>query len=250
VTISSQIQALKDLAALDSVLREVGEELSREREALEAKKAQLAELNARVEAGTASIREMEQTRGDLMGELRQMSLQVSKSREKLSRCRTEREANAAQREVEELRKLYRDREIDIEKLSTLVETARAETAETETQRDTLAAELGNSEGAVQGKLAELETTSSAEGAKRKKLVAEVDSAIFRRYDLIRKRKGLAISPTVDGGCKVCHMSLPPMLVQQVQQGRELIQCPSCQRILYFDPSEQSSDEASAEEQSG
>jgi predicted nucleic acid-binding Zn-ribbon protein len=41
-----------------------------------------------------------------------------------------------------------------------------------------------------------------------------------------------------------------MLVQQVQQGRELIQCPSCQRILYFDPSEQPAEEASQEEQSG
>ena len=77
---------------------------------------------------------MERTRNDLSGELRQMSRQIERSREKLSRCRTEREANAAQRELEELRKLYRDREQDIERLEALIGQAREESLNVNSER--------------------------------------------------------------------------------------------------------------------
>ena len=56
---------------------------------------------------------MDKTRTELLAELRQMTQQIDRSREKLSRSRNERESNAAQREVEELRKLHRDREEDL-----------------------------------------------------------------------------------------------------------------------------------------
>ena len=68
--------------------------------------AQLDELEGRIAASRASVEQMERTRGELIQEARQISVQMERSREKLSRCRTEREANAAQREIEELRKIY------------------------------------------------------------------------------------------------------------------------------------------------
>jgi len=116
VTMKLEIEALESLAVLDAELRDLSEQHTQEEKILTDKKAQAKSLEERLSRGKQSIDEMEKTRGDLVGELRQMGMQVERSREKLSRCRTEREANAAQREVEELRKLYRDREIELEKL--------------------------------------------------------------------------------------------------------------------------------------
>src|SRR5215510_6312300 len=132
-----QIEALEELAALDAQLRDLSELFSKEQKTLSDKKAAAKSLEDRLSRGKQSLEEMEKARGDLVGELRQMGIQVERSREKLARCRTEREANAAQREVEELRKLYRDREVDLEKLGTLLEQVRGEIDTTVTERDRL-----------------------------------------------------------------------------------------------------------------
>src|SRR5688572_6933420 len=175
---------------------------------------------------------MERTRNDLTTELRQMGVQVEKSREKLSRCRTEREANAAQRELEELRKLYRDRELEIDKLGGLVEQARGEIDKVTVERDALAGELGQNEGEVNNRLGELEKVAGVKNEARKEAVVTVKPELYRRYELIRKRRGTGIASTLDGTCSACHMRLPPMLFQQLARGTDFGQCPSCNRILY------------------
>lgn len=233
MTISDQLEILRSLAVVDAALSELQAELDAEGGALSTKKDQLEGLEAKVQRGEQSIGEMERTRNDLMTELRQMSVQVSKSREKLSRCRTEREANAAQREVEELRKLYRDREVEIEKINALIEQARGEMEVTLKERDAIKGELGESEGAVQTRLTELQEKSAKQQAEKDKLVKDVKPQLFRRYEMIRKRRGSALSAAIDYSCTECHIALPPMLFQQIMQAQEMIQCPSCNRILYY-----------------
>jgi predicted nucleic acid-binding Zn-ribbon protein len=170
-----------------------------------------------------------------MGEVRQMSIQVERSREKLSRCRTEREANAAQREIEELRKLYRDREIEVEKLDGFLEQARVDMAQVTSERDALLAELSSVEGDTVGRLAQGDAAVAEKEAIRAGLVANVPPVLYRRYEMIRGRRGTAISSTTDGTCSACHMRLPPMLFQGLTRENKFEQCPSCNRILYYRP---------------
>lgn len=229
----AQIEALERLATLDAELKILEDELSRERGALSTKKQHLLELDSKLARSKDSVGEMDRVRSDLMAEVRQMSVQIDKSREKLSRCRTEREANAAQREVEELRKLYRDREIEIDKLTALVDSARGEIESTVAERETLASELGESEGDVTTRLGDVEVQAKDKHDVRRELIKQVENVLYRRYELVRKRKGTALAHTDEGTCSECHMLLPPMLYQQLMRGEDFSQCPSCHRILYF-----------------
>ena len=65
------------------------------------------------------------------------------------------------------------------------------------------------------------------------LVAKVKPELYRRYEMIRKRKGTALASTTDGTCSACHIRLQPMLFQKLLRAEEFGQCPSCNRILYF-----------------
>jgi predicted nucleic acid-binding Zn-ribbon protein len=235
VTIQAQIEVLEALAAVDAELKELNDALTQERAALQGKQSSLSSLDERFERGKKSVEEMERMRNDLMGELRQMGMQVERSREKLSRCRTEREANAAQRELEELRKLYRDREQEVEKLETLIGNARQESAQLSAERAKLSGELGATQGDTMGRLAESEQVVAEKTREREALVKRVDVPLYRRYEMIRKRKGTAIAHTSTGTCSACHMQLQPMLFQKLLRGTEFGQCPSCNRILYFRP---------------
>jgi predicted nucleic acid-binding Zn-ribbon protein len=236
VITNEQIDALERLAAVDDELRELNAELEREREALTAKKEQLQELDGKLERDQQSLAEMERMRGDLVQEVRQMSVQIEKSREKLGRCRTEREANAAQRELEELRKLFRDREHEIGKLNELAEQARGEIDSVTGQRDSLTGELGANEGQVTTRLAEVERQVEARSEVRKQAAAtltKLDARVYRRYELVRKRLGTAVAVTTDGSCAACHVRMPPMQFQRLLRREDFGQCPSCNRIIYF-----------------
>jgi predicted nucleic acid-binding Zn-ribbon protein len=233
VTIQAQIEVLEALAAVDAELKDLNDALTLEREGLRSKQSQLSSLDERFERGRKSVEEMEKMRNDLVAELRQMGLQVERSREKLSRCRTEREANAAQRELEELRKLLRDREQEIEKIETLLTQARDESSKLSTERTQLSGELGASQGDTLSRLEVSERVVAEKTAVRDALAKRVEGALYRRYEMIRKRKGNAIAHTTKGTCSACHMQLQPMLFQQLLRADSFTQCPSCNRILYF-----------------
>ncbi|HYO95122.1 MAG TPA: C4-type zinc ribbon domain-containing protein [Polyangiaceae bacterium] len=235
MTIQAQIEVLEALAAVDAELKELNDALTLERDLLRSKQSHLSGLDERFERNRKNVEEMERARNDLMGELRQTAAQVERSREKLSRCRTEREANAAQRELEELRKIYRDREQEVEKLEILISQGREESAQVATERGKLAGDLGANEGDVLGRLTASEKIAAEKTAAREALAKGVTPQIYRRYELIRKRKGTALAHTTTGTCSACHMQLPPMQFQKLLRGDEFDQCPSCNRILYFRP---------------
>ena len=53
--------------------------------------------------------------------------------------------------------------------------------------------------------------------------------------VFRARKGQALARLTDGLCEACRVRLRPHLNNLVRQGDQIIQCESCQRILYFIP---------------
>jgi uncharacterized protein len=233
VSIKSQIDALEKLSELDAELKDLSEVLRKERGELDTKKARLAELIERLSRGKTSIEEMERARGDLMGEARQLLIQVERSREKLSRCRTEREANAVQRELEELRKLHRDREVEMEKLDGLINQGRADVTAVLVEHDKIETDLNAIEGEATGRIAESQAAFDERSKTRLELVKAVPPQLYRRYELVRSRRGTAVAYTTTGVCSACNIHLPPMMFQLLKRGEELGQCPSCNRIMYF-----------------
>jgi uncharacterized protein len=233
LSILDQIRALEKLAQIDAELKGLQEQLSQERSTLDGLRSGISKLDEKLSAGRASLAGMEKTRGELIQDVRNMSQQLEHSREKLSRSRTERESNAAQRELEELRKLVRDREDEIGKLAAESEGSRQQLEATEAEHGKLAADLGAREGDIHSKLGEVETKAREKGAERESATKALPPQLYRRYDLIRQKRGTAISQTSDGTCNSCHMALPPQLFHRLRREPILEQCPSCNRIIYF-----------------
>ncbi len=233
MNLQAQIEILEQLALIDAELRELNDEYQREKEQLSVKRKKLSELGDRSSASRSGIQEMERLRGELLTELRQMSHQMERSRERLSRSRNERESNAAQREVEEMRKLMRDRELEADKIAGLIEQARTDMDATETERSTLDAALGASAGETESRLSEVEAALQTKGVARELLVGKVPPTVYRRYELIRKKRGSALAHTERGKCSACHMMVSPAAYQQLQRATELSQCASCNRLMYY-----------------
>jgi uncharacterized protein len=235
LSIKDQIVKLEALAVVDAELRRLDDQLAEETAILANLKAELRKLDDKLVADRSSLSDMDKTRSELATEVRQMTTQIERSREKLSRSRNERESNAAQRELEELRKLQRDREDESSKLSTLSDAARKTIEETDAQQKKIADDLGGRESDISKGIASAMKERDEKIAERTRLAETVQPMTLRRYEQVRKRKGSAIAKTIDGTCLACHMRLPPMLFQKLMRGDAFDQCPSCARILYYEP---------------
>ena len=51
----------------------------------------------------------------------------------------------------------------------------------------------------------------------------------------RRRNGVAVAEARDGICTICHVRLRPQVFNTVRRNLEIIQCDSCNRILFFVP---------------
>jgi predicted nucleic acid-binding Zn-ribbon protein len=233
LSIPDQIRALEKLASMDAELKTLDDQLKHERGTLSQLRDALKKLEDKLAASRASIAAMEKTKGEYVADVRSMNTQIEHSREKLGRSRTERETNAAQREMEELRKLIRDREEEIGKITADVDAVRQQNESIEEEHKKIAGELGANEGDVESRLSGVEAMRNEKWAEREVLAKQLPPVLYRRYDMIRAKKGVGIAQTTDGTCKACHMALPPQLFHRLRREPMLEQCPSCHRIIYF-----------------
>jgi predicted nucleic acid-binding Zn-ribbon protein len=233
LSIPDQIRALEKLAQIDAELKDLQDQHAQERSTLDGLKSGIARLDEKLATDGSTLAMMDKARGELIQDVRNMNQQLEHSREKLGRSRTERESNAAQRELEELRKLIRDREEEIGKLTGDADAARQQNEATQAEHKRLMDDLGSREGAISSKLGEVDRALQGKQAEREAAVKQLPPPLYRRYDMIRSKRGTGIAQTTDGTCKACHMSLPPQLFHRLRREPTLDQCPSCNRIIYF-----------------
>jgi predicted nucleic acid-binding Zn-ribbon protein len=244
LSIPDQIRALEKLAQIDAELKELQDQLAQERSTLDGLRSGIAKLDDKLAADRGTLASLEKTRGELVQDVRNMNQQLEHSREKLSRSRTERESNAAQRELEELRKLVRDREEEIGKLTSDGDLLRVQIEKTEGEHKKLTDELTARHGEISSRLGEVDGKAEGKKLERDAAAKLLPPQLYRRYEVIRSKRGTAIAKTTDGTCRACHMSLPPQLFHRLRREPILEQCPSCHRIIYFAPADSAAAETS------
>jgi predicted nucleic acid-binding Zn-ribbon protein len=104
----------------------------------------------------------------------------------------------------------------------------AEAAVTQARRD---AELERA--ALGAERTSLEQTLSRLSADRTRKVGDTSPAVFAKYDqILKSRRGLAVVRMIGETCAACHVRLRPQVAQVVRRNEDIVQCESCQRILY------------------
>jgi uncharacterized protein len=76
--------------------------------------------------------------------------------------------------------------------------------------------------------------------KRIELKDKVSADLLARYERIKKSSnGIGVISVWKAVCNGCHMNIPPQLYNELQKTSELIACPNCHRIMYFQNMEKS-----------
>jgi uncharacterized protein len=235
VSIEQHIVILERLAAIDANIKDLTESIGKRQGELSSVNTEMASLDTRLDGDKSSIAEMERVRNDLVAELRQIAQQIERSRERMQRARNERESNAAERELDELRKIQRDRDEEIKKLQILSDQARGSITVGQARRQELTDQLSGSLGGNAQNIVDLDGELAAKRAQRAEVGKQLPSIIFRRYERLMTRGRVPIAKTHDGTCLGCFVKLPPMMFHTMLSRQQFEECPNCHRIIYYAP---------------
>ena len=77
--------------------------------------------------------------------------------------------------------------------------------------------------------------------KRDDLRKSVPEELLSTYERVKKKnRGVGVTSVWKSVCNGCHMNIPPQLYNELQRSNELLSCPNCNRIMYFQDMEKPS----------
>ncbi len=238
-SMQEKIMALYELQKLDSQIDEINKikgELPLEVKDLE---DGLEGLNTRISNVNGEIEELNTLTNQRKREIDESRIQIANYKEQHNNVRNNREWDAINKEIE-----YQELEIELaekrlkEYAVTLVEKqallAKAEEAlsEHEIELNAKREELSTIEQETEGQVIAL--TAKGEIAKKR-----IDERLLTAYGRIRSnvRNGLAVVTISRDACGGCFNRIPPQRQVEVRQGKKLIVCEYCGRVLVSDPAE-------------
>lgn len=228
-----KIMALYELQKIDSQIDEINKVKGELPEEVEDIEDEIAGLNTRVEKINAEIEELNTLTKQRRREIDQAQMQIAKYNEQLSNIRNNREFDAITKEVE-----YQELEIEHaeKRLKEYATIGKAKKLSLEQTEATIAERMID----LTAKKSELDSIESetadqvnALAAQAEKAKTKIDERLLTAYDRIRSKvhNGLAVVTVQRDACSGCFNRIPPQRQVEVRQGKKLIVCEYCGRIL-------------------
>jgi predicted nucleic acid-binding Zn-ribbon protein len=234
---SPDLQRLIKLQQLESTLTDARATIAAHPQRLADADARLNASKQTVEAAKGRLKDNQEARRNLEKDVAVYQGRLTKFKDQLSLVKTNKEYQAMQHEIATAQSDLggveeKVLELMLEADAITADVKRAEAALTIRQK-----EIDAEKKELTEELASVETSLKEAGEARAELVKGLEARLMSIFEQVaRVRKGVAISTaTRDGLCAACHVRLRPFVFQQIRQNDAIIQCESCQRILYWIP---------------
>ena len=239
-----ELHQLIDLHELDKEILELTLNLNELPQELKDRDQVMGALEAE---RSSHLQELELLKGQLReieAEVTDLEESIKASRQRLMDISKELELKAMLKEIA-FREDQRDqKETRVLELLDQVEAKNQAVAEKEQALQSLKVDYDQRAAEVAVQVEKLEQQRAVLVGKRDSLREGLPAPLLKRYEFIRQRRnGSAISEVRAGVCMGCHMNILPQQFIDLQKGEEMIQCPHCQRILYWLGEEEGGEEA-------
>jgi len=228
------LERLIALQRLDTTADAARRQLADEPEHEKTMAARLETARQRVATAKERLAENQNVRRALEKDVALHQGRLSKFREQAMAVKTNQEYHAVQKEIGFAQGEIKTLEDKI--LELMVEAdelnAAAKRAEKALADEQKAVEADRN--ALQTETTELQASLARMGREREALAMALDPAALATFDLVaKKRNGIAVAEARDAICTICHVRMRPQVFNNVRRNDSIIQCDSCQRILYF-----------------
>ncbi len=234
---------LHGLFLVDQQVRGLESRLDGARQHVRAQQIKIEQLTRQRDEVAHRLKHAQATAANLENDANAFEQRIAKLREQMNNAKTNKEYSAFLVEVNTLKAekaKIEDQTLEemtrIDGLKEELAALEARLADQQKIRERADRELAERQSEVAGRLEELKTERAEAAAK----VPTDALAVFDR--LADQFEGEAMAPVIEAdrrrleyGCGGCFMQIPVERVNQLATQDVLVQCPSCQRMLYLEP---------------
>ena len=229
------LRALLELQKTDQDLHELEQFKVDIPNQLETMETVQSEAETRLSDQETKVEDIDKDRRQHERDLQAAQEQVKKYQGQLYSVKTNKEYDALQAEIQAQKNRISELEDAILQLISEAETEQ-ETLETiRGETESLIERFGEERTALESRLSAVDEDVAVKMDERKRMAMRVENQVLKVYDRIRRNlRGMTVVPLKKGACSGCFHVIPLQVIMQIRQGRRLISCESCGRILILE----------------
>jgi predicted nucleic acid-binding Zn-ribbon protein len=163
---------------------------------------------------------------------------LKKTKERLFEVKTNKEYQAMLKEIEMITTRNSGVEDEIILMLEEVDAARNSLKAKEHELVAFREAYEKEKKEIEGELALIDSQLAQRIAKVKNLRGKMNPETLSRYERIKSRgNGLAVVSVWKGVCEGCHMNIPPQMYNELQRSEDIMECPFCNRIIFWNDRE-------------
>jgi predicted nucleic acid-binding Zn-ribbon protein len=231
---SPELERLVKLQEIETRAAEAGQHIADAPAKIAALDARLTASRNGVAAARQAIADNQTQRRMLDKDLIAAQQRLSKYKEQLMAVKTNEEYHAMQHQIAaaqaEVGRIEEQVLINMMDADEFAARLKAADAVLRTDEATVAKERG----AIEADVTEQRRVAEQMAADRERLLPQLNRASLEMFQRVMKaRQGIAVAVAADGHCSICHVRLRPQVYNTIIRNEDIVQCDSCQRILYF-----------------
>lgn len=230
---NEHIAQLIILQAIDLEIDKIDNEIKSEQNALDDRITSLAKREQGIAELTEKIASLDKEKRELEAEASDKLDHVKDRQSKMMQVQTGREQTALLKEIEDGKKSVKENE---EKIVAIMEQSENLIAQVEEEKNLLKGEkklVEEEKEKVRAAIEAINKGKKTKDSERQNHAQTIEGRLLKKYDTLRSRRnGLAVANVLNGVCQGCFMSIPPQKYNMLLKGDQMLDCPSCQRIVY------------------
>ena len=232
-------EQLETLAVLQGIDLEVKKHRTARTERLdqiERSEGEIAGLAAEVKTLREAWEEKDAVRKAKEQTIHDANRKATDKRMRMSQIKSIKELQALQREIGAIKESNGIVEEELIEVMTDLEAQEEILKQKEEELTALRNDWNEKKGPLQKEIAEIDQQIDLTRESRDATASRLSDDLMGKYELLFDRRGgtavVAVSSAI---CQACYMNIPPQLWNDVLRNERVNLCPSCQRILFYNP---------------
>ncbi len=230
-----EIKNLVELQKVDDERFLVKQELQNAPKEIESLTKKFEQIDARRSHILEKIAHIQEQQKRISFEIDDDSAKIKKSKNKLMQVGNTREYQAVMREMDTMEKNNKSREEEKNVLADELQTQNQALEDIDGDYAGVKEELAVKQEGLKLKLDKAQASLDKLDSQRAEASNKISRPVLMRYEFIRSRLEHPVIVAVKNGvCSGCHIAVPPQTFIELQRGQQILSCPNCQRLIFWD----------------
>ena len=233
------LEQLIKLQEIDHRLMEIKEHMGDLPITVESQELEITTIQSKNEQSQGRIDQINKDIRHHESEIEDFSTKLKKYKEQLFLVKSNKEYDAISQEIDHMKTTISESEtvqlqFEEEKIE-LEETIKLNTNKIESTSEL----LSSNRIALQSAMAETTHEQEKLELNRNILYKDIEPTFLSQYETLRKaRDGVGMASIIGSACGGCYSELPPQIVIEIQENKQIITCPGCSILQFWDGTEE------------